>query len=105
MIHELRQYIPAKGKAELLSRRFRESTLDLFKELRFRVVDFWEATDGTGQIWYVVEWADTDEMKTAWDSFRAHPKWMTAKAATEADGPLVEKIQSFVLRRPPYFEP
>jgi hypothetical protein len=105
LIHELRQYVPAPGKGEALSRRFRDSTLALFRKLDFKVVDFWETTDGSGEIWYVMEWPSEAAMKAAWDDFRANPEWVAAKKATEADGPLVQKIQSYPLRRPAYFRP
>jgi len=105
LIFELRQYVPAPGKAEALSRRFRDSTLPLFRKLDFKVVDFWEATDGSGELWYVMEWSSEAVMKTAWDGFRTNPEWVSTKKATEAEGPLVQKLQSFTLRRASYFKP
>jgi hypothetical protein len=105
LIYELRQYVPAPGKAEALTRRFRENTLPLFRKLNFKVVDFWEATDGKGEFWYVVEWPDAATMKTAWDDFRANPEWIATKKATEADGPLVASLQAHTLRRASYFKP
>ena len=105
MIFELRQYVPAPGKAEALSRRFRDSTLPLFRKLDFKVVDFWEATDGSGELWYVMERSSEAVMKTAWDGFRTNPEWVSTKKATEAEGPLVQKLQSFTLRRASYFKP
>jgi hypothetical protein len=44
-------------------------------------------------------------MKIAWDQFRTNPEWVSTKRATEAEGPLVLKLQSFALRRASYFEP
>jgi hypothetical protein len=105
LIYELRQYIPAAGKAEALSRRFRDSTLPLFRKLDFKVVDFWEANDGSGELWYVMAWPSEAAMKTAWDQFRTNPEWVSTKKETEAEGPLVQKLQSFALRRASYFEP
>lgn len=105
MIYELRQYVPAPGKAEALSRQFRDSTLALFRKLDFKVADFWEATDGSGELWYVMEWPSEAAMKAAWDAFRTNPEWVLTKKATEAEGPLVQKLQSFALRRASYFKP
>jgi len=105
LIYELRQYIPTPGKAEALSRRFRDSTLALFRKLDFKVVDFWETTDGNGELWYVMEWPDEAAMKAAWDAFRTNPEWVSTKKVTEAEGPLVQKLQSYTLRRPAYFKP
>lgn len=103
MIYELRQYIPAPGKAEALGQRFRDSTLALFRKLGFRVVDFWETTDGSGELWYLMEWPDEAAMKSAWDGFKTNPEWVSTKKSSEADGPLVQKIQSYPLRRASYF--
>jgi hypothetical protein len=105
LIYELRQYVPAAGKAEALGQRFRDSTLPLFRKLGFTVVDFWETADGSGELWYVMEWSDETAMKSAWDSFRTNPEWVATKKASEAEGPLVQKLQSFALRRASYFKP
>jgi hypothetical protein len=105
VIYELRHYVPAPGKAEVLGRRFRDSTLPLFQKLGFKTVDFWEAADGSGELWYVMAWSDEAAMKEAWDVFRSNPEWIETKKVTEADGPLVQKLQSYPLRRAAYFKP
>jgi hypothetical protein len=105
VIYELRHYVPAPGKAEALSRRFRDSTLALFRRLDFKVVDFWEAADGGEELWYVMEWPSEAAMKAAWDAFRGNLEWVATKKVTEADGPLVQKLQSYPMRRVGYFKP
>ena len=41
-------------------------------------------------------------MDAAWESFRADPEWIAAKAASEVDGELVANITSIVMTRTPY---
>ena len=58
MIHELRHYIPAKGKAEALARRFKDHVLPRFQPQGLTLLDYWESADGKGEIWYVMQWDD-----------------------------------------------
>lgn len=103
MIYELRQYVPVPGREADLRRRFADSTLDLFARLGFRVLDFWEASDGKGDLWYLMEWADEAAMQAAWDSFRRNPEWLSIKAETEGTGALAKSINSIPLRRAEFF--
>ena len=103
MFYELRHYVPAPGKSEALSERFASATLPLFAKLGIKVTDFWESADGSGELWYVVEWSSEDAMKSAWEAFRANQEWIAIKTRTEADGPLCTSIRSLPMRRAGFF--
>jgi hypothetical protein len=43
-------------------------------------------------------------MRASWDAFRADPDWVSAKAETEANGPIVSEVISEILT-PASFSP
>lgn len=105
MIHELRHYVPAPGKAEALAARFRDHVFDLIRKFDLQLLDYWEDASGNGEIWYVMAWEDEDAMRAGWDRFRDDERWLAAKRDSEVDGVLVAHSRSIVLRRPNYYRP
>lgn len=103
MIHELRRYIPAPNRAKPLQDRFEHQTLALFARAGIAVRDYWLA-EASGEIWYIVEWESMEAMQAGWQAFRSNPEWIALKRQSEAEGRLVERIDTVVLRRPPYFK-
>jgi len=100
MIYELRTYWAAPGKSENLHARFRNLTMGVFKRLNMEVVGFWrpvEPTAESGDLVYVLRFADEAAMKAAWEAFRADPEWIAGRAASETDGKLAERVTSVVL--------
>jgi hypothetical protein len=63
------------------------------------VVGFWmpDDPDADGAIIYLLAFPDRDAIASSWAAFRADEEWRAGKAASEADGPLVERIESRVL--------
>ena len=99
MIFELRHYIPIPGKAEAVIRRFKNHTFKIFDRRGFKVRDFWVEANDSGHLWYVLEWPSSEQMESEWDKFRSDAEWQSAKAESEKDGPIVERIDVVVLNR------
>jgi hypothetical protein len=100
VIYELREYTTVPGRMPALVRRFNDHTLRLFAEHGMEVVfmSLTEVGDDTeNQLVYVLRFDSTDDLAAKWEAFRADPAWQQAKAASEADGPIVAKIDSRVL--------
>jgi hypothetical protein len=105
VIYELRTYWAAPGKIENLHQRFRSLTLGVFARHGMEVVGFWTptpATDESGDLVYIMRFADEAAKEAAWDAFRADPQWIEGKAASEKDGALVVKLTSIVLQSTDY---
>jgi hypothetical protein len=105
MVYELRTYWAAHGKMDLLHKRFRELTLNLFKRHNIEVIAFWTpipATEETGDLVYIVRFADEDASRSAWDAFRSDPEWVAGKTASEVDGSLVTRVTSITLQPADY---
>ncbi len=104
MIYELRIYHMYPDKMKAIHDRFSGATLDLFAKHGLHVVDFWEDIDPENhRLYYVVEHASIEASEINFNNFKNDPKWQSVKETSEADGPIVEKIESIFLKRVPYF--
>jgi hypothetical protein len=105
MIYELRTYWAAPGKIDDLHRRFRTLTLGLFERHGMEVVGFWTPcppTPESGDLVYLLRFADEAGKESAWEAFRSDPDWIAGKAASEKDGTLVVRLTSVVLQPTAY---
>jgi hypothetical protein len=98
--YELRVYHPAEGKLPELLRRFRDHTMALFEKHGMRNVAYWTPTDAPqkgNQLVYMLEHPSREAADANWSAFRADPEWVAVKSQSEANGKLVEKIDSTYL--------
>lgn len=105
VIFQLRTYWAASGKVEPLHARFRDLTVGLFARHGMEMVGFWvpnPITAESGDLVYMLRFADEAAMDKAWDGFRNDPDWVAGKAASEVDGPLVVRITNYVLTATDY---
>jgi len=99
-IFELRTYLANPGKLAALQTRFRDHTLALFARHSMDVVAFFTPTDGENAdrtLVYLLAFPDRATADRAWDDFRADPDWIKAKADSEVDGVLTERVDSVFL--------
>lgn len=102
MFYQLRRYVPAEGKSSALHARFRNHVLGLMKESGVEVVGFFE--EPSGNITYLVRFEDQQAAVASWKRFNESPEWKAVKSASETDGPLTARIESYDLNPVPYFE-
>lgn len=103
MIYELREYYIAPGKAAALHRRFQEQTIKYFEKHGIKVIGYWDVLIGeTPKLVYLCQYPDLGHRERAWKAFAADPGWQAAKAETERDGVLVERIVNQILAPTPY---
>ncbi len=96
-VFELRTYVTHPGRLDALNKRFRDHTCRLFKKHGIELVGFWTPADGPeskNTLVYMVAFPSVEAQKKSWAAFREDPEWTTAKAKSEKDGPIVEKIES-----------
>ena len=70
-----------------------------------QVVGFWTPTSTTeesGDLVYLLAFRNRDALEAAWTALRADPEWQAGRAASEASGPLVEKVVSTILEPTDY---
>ena len=97
VVYELRVYHAVEGRLDDLLRRFRDHTVALFTKHGLKSVAYWTPTDeplkGRTLI-YILEHPSRVAAAANWKSFQADPEWVKVKGESEANGPLVEKVDS-----------
>jgi hypothetical protein len=93
-VFELRTYYCHPGRLEALNKRFREHTNALFVKHGMQLVGYWMPIDKPDVLVYVLAFPSRDAAVKAWADFRGDADWNTARAASEADGPIVQKVES-----------
>jgi hypothetical protein len=104
-VFELRTYYAAKGKMKALHARFRDHTCKLFKKHGMTIIGFWNPTDAKEaekKLVYLLAFPSRDAAAKSWEAFIADPDWKAAKAESEKDGALVEKVESAYLNPTDY---
>jgi hypothetical protein len=99
-VYELRVYHPYEGKLPELLRRFRDHTTQIFEKHGIKNVAYWTATDDPQKgnlLVYMLAHPSREAADANWKAFRADPEWIAVRDQSEANGKLVEKIESTFL--------
>lgn len=99
-VFEMRTYYAPPGKMEALHTRFRDHTNKLFKKHGMTIIGFWSPIDkeqAEKKLIYILAYPSKEAADKSWQAFRDDPDWKAAKAASEKDGTLVEKLDSVFL--------
>ena len=99
-VFELRTYTAHEGKLDPLLARFRDHTVKLFEKHGIKVVGFFVAADApqsSNTMVYILGHESREAAKKSWDAFRSDPEWVKVRDASEANGPLVSKVESVYL--------
>lgn len=99
-VYELRVYHLVAGKLPELLARFRDHTMTIFERHGMKNVAYWNATDAPQKdnlLVYMLAHPSREAADANWKAFRADPEWIEVKQKSEANGPLVEKIDSTYL--------
>jgi hypothetical protein len=103
---ELRTYTAAPGKLDALHARFRNHTNRLFAKHGMKIVGFWVPSDkdkgADNTLVYLLRYPDRAAREKAWEDFRKDPAWIAARDASEANGKLVDKVDSVMLTATDY---
>jgi NIPSNAP protein len=99
-VYELRIYQAAPGKLVQLLARFREHTTKLFDRHGMKNVAYWTAVDEprkSNTLIYILEHPSREAAATNWKSFEDDPEWKSVRDKSEANGKLVENVESTFL--------
>jgi hypothetical protein len=99
-VFELRMYHVPDGKYDALKNRFRDHVLAAFGRHNMKGVGFWmpqDAPDAGKLFIYVLEHPSRQEAEKNWAAFNADPEWLKAKADSEVNGKLVEKVDRYFM--------
>lgn len=90
MIHEIRVYEHVEGCAEVVRERFEVEVAPRFPNHNIELVGLFIDVE-TQHLTYMTRFPDEEARKNAWESFKADPGWLAAKAKSEENGPLIAK--------------
>lgn len=96
-VYELRIYHCYEGKLPDLLKRFREHTTKLFERHGMKNVAYWTPLDEPAKsntLVYVLAHASRDAAAASWKAFQTDPEWIEVKEKSEANGKIVEKVDS-----------
>jgi len=99
-VYEPRVYQAARGKLAELLARFREHTTKLFDKHGMKNVAYWTAIDEpkkSNTLIYILEHPSRDAAAANWKSFQDDPEWKSVRDKSEANGKLVENVESTFL--------
>jgi len=99
-VYELRVYHTYDGKLDDLLRRFREHTMQLFEKHGIKNIAYWTPTDEplkSKTLIYIIAHPSREAAAANWQAFRDDPEWQSVRDKSEANGKLVEKIDSTYL--------
>jgi hypothetical protein len=99
-IYELRVYHAYEGKLDDLLRRFRDHTVALFEKHGIKNVAYWTPTDEPLRgktLVYMLAHPNREAADANWKAFRDDTEWQSVRDKSEANGKLVEKIESTFL--------
>lgn len=96
-VFEMRTYTTHPGRLDALNARFRDHTCRLFEKHGMELIGFWTPTEGPeaeNTLVYILAFPSREAREAAFQAFRADPEWQKARDASEADGPIVQKVVS-----------
>lgn len=96
-VFEIRTYTTPEGKLDALNKRFREHTMKIFERHGMTNIGYWLPQDpplAGHTLVYIIAHASREAAKKNWNEFSNDPEWQKVKADSEANGPIVTKVES-----------
>lgn len=104
-VFELRTYTTLEGRLDALQKRFRDHTLRLFEKHGMKNIGYWVPQDparSKNTLIYIIAHESREAAEKSWAAFRSDPEWVKARTASEADGKIVDKIESVFMNATDY---
>lgn len=100
MIYEMRVYSCVPNRLPALLKRFEGVTLKLWEKHGIRQAGFFTTIIGASnqELTYFLAWESMAEREKKWTAFMTDPDWMSARAKSEEDGPILSNIVSQFLQ-------
>jgi hypothetical protein len=99
-VFELRTYTSPDGRLDDLLARFRNDTLRIFEKHGMETVGYWVPADApasSNTLVYILAHDSREAATKSWADFQADPEWRAVRERTQANGPIVTKVESVFL--------
>ncbi len=104
--YEMRTYTANAGKRPDLIKRFEDHTLRLFEKNGIENFAYFIPTDAeNNSLTFIVAYPDQESRDVLWKKFGNDPEWQAAYKASEANGPLVSKVDQVFMTIAPELTP
>mgnify|MGYP005811449129 CR=1 FL=1 len=91
---EMRTYTAHEGKRPDLIKRFQDHTLRLFDKAGIENIGYFIPTDpNNNTLTFILAYPHQAMRDMLWEKFASDPEWLEARKASEANGPLVAKVE------------
>ena len=102
-VFEMRTYHTAPDKLDDLHARFRNHTMQLFEKHGITNIGYWTPIENPDNLLiYVLAYPSREARETSWKAFQADEDWKKAKAESEVNGKLVNKVDQLFLNATDY---
>lgn len=103
---EMRTYTANVGKRPDLIKRFEDHTLRLFEKNGIENFAYFIPTDeSSNTLTFILAYPDQESRDVLWNKFANDPQWQEAYKASEANGPLVAKVDQVFMTIAPELTP
>jgi hypothetical protein len=99
-VYELRMYHTFPNRLTPLVTRFRNGEVKVFEQNHMKFMGAWVPQDAPNHenlFIYLLAHENRDAAKQNWAGFGADPDWKTIRDTSEADGKIVEKVESIFM--------
>lgn len=96
-VFEIRTYTSTDGRLDDVVDRFRQDSMRLLARHGMESVGYWIPQDSTlseNTLIYILAHPDREAARAAWSRFFADPEWQQVRARTEANGPIIARVES-----------
>lgn len=96
-VYELRIYHAAPGRLSDLLARFRDDTIEIFNQHGMKSIAYWTPLDEPEKsttLIYILYHPSREAAAANWKAFQDDPNWKSVREKSEANGKLVEKVDS-----------
>lgn len=97
-VFEIRTYTASAGKLDALKARFRDHTIGFFEKHNMTSIAYWEPTERPGAgttLIYILAHDSVEAARKNWAAFNADPEWVKVREASNVDGNIVAKVESY----------
>ncbi|CAA9511678.1 MAG: hypothetical protein AVDCRST_MAG96-2487 [uncultured Segetibacter sp.] len=101
--YEMRIYYAAPGKLADLNTRFRNNTMRIFAKHGMVNIGYWVPIDNPeNKLIYILAYPSQQAREDSWKAFGADSEWQAVAKASEANGKLVDKVETLYLEATDY---
>ena len=94
-VFEVRTYVASAGKFDALQARFRDHTIRIFARHGMKSIAYWIPADQRNTLVYIIQHESREAAAANWKAFQSDPEWVKVAAASNVDGNIVARTESY----------